>query len=100
MSKPQHIKALGEANRTRLARSVVKRELREGRITLATAMTRACVSSMRIFDLLAAQRYWGSAKTISRLSGLQIGMTRTVGDLTERQRLALVVAEERDRRAA
>lgn len=94
----QSRKALALANEVRLARSAVKHDLFARKITLADALGRSCVSSMRVFDLVAAQRGWGPARTINRLAGLQIGMTRTVGQMTERQRLALIGAELRDER--
>ncbi len=93
----QRKRALKEANDIRRSRKHLKAELREGSITLAEAITRPCVSSMQVFDLLCAQWHWGPLRAhelLKRLAreGVPVGATRPVGQLTQRQREALLGA--------
>jgi hypothetical protein len=89
--------ALAKANGLRFGRAVVKRKLREGRITLADALAHPYCQSMSVFDLLCAQRQWGRRRVLSTLNrladeGFTISETRRVEMLTDREREALVDA--------
>ena len=58
---PQHMRALAQANRVRLARAELKRQVAEGEMT-AQAIVLDCpweAESMAIADLLTSQHRWG-----------------------------------------
>lgn len=90
MSHPQHMQALATANRIRLARAQLKRDLLEGRVTLAEALEHEDVGTMPVSDLIKAQWRWGEARTHKVLRLVLISERRTVGSLTDRQKRALV----------
>jgi hypothetical protein len=99
---PQHMRALAEANRVRLARADLKREIAEGNKE-AAEVARTCpevVSTMTVGELLRSQRRWGRARARKFLFGLGLNENRELGRLTERQRLVLAVALEAKSRGA
>ena len=99
---PQHMRALAEANRVRLARAALKRDIAAGE-TEAAEVVRTCpweVTTMTVGELLRSQRRWGRARARKFLFGLGLNENRQVGRLTERQRLVLAVALETKTRAA
>ena len=61
---PQHMRALEQANRVRLARAELKRQVAEGEVTAAEVVV-ACpweAESMSIADLLMSQHRWGRTR--------------------------------------
>ena len=89
---PQHLRALEQANRVRLARAELKRRvaLQE---TSVVDVVRTCpweAESMSISDLLMSQRRWGRARCRRLLVSLGIPENKQIGKFTERQRCALV----------
>lgn len=93
---PQHMRALAEANRVRLARAALKREIEAGRVDAADVV-RECpweVETMTVGELLRSQRRWGRTRARKFLSSLALSENREVGRLTLRQRS--VVAGELD----
>src|SRR5687768_11783396 len=93
---PQHMRALAEANRVRLARAALKRDIADGSAE-AAEVARSCpweVSTMTVGELLRSQRRWGRARARKFLFGLGLNENRELGRLTERQRLVLAVALE------
>lgn len=93
---PQHMRALAEANRVRLARAALKRDINDGRLD-AAEVARGCpweVATMTVGELLRSQRRWGRARTRKFLFGLALNENRELGRLTERQRLVLALALE------
>jgi hypothetical protein len=85
---PQHIRALEQANRVRLARAELKRQVAEGDVTAADVVL-SCpweVDSMTIGDLLISQRRWGRTRCHRFLSPLRMSETKPIGTLTQRQR--------------
>ena len=99
---PQHMRALAEANRVRLARAALKRDIAAGEAEAADVV-RTCpweVTTMTVGELLRSQRRWGRARARKFLFGLGLNENRQVGRLTERQRLVLAVALETKTRAA
>lgn len=93
---PQHMRALAEANRVRLARAALKRDIADGSAE-AAEVARNCpweVSTMTVGELLRSQRRWGRARARKFLFGLGLNENRELGRLTERQRLVLAVALE------
>ena len=91
VSGPQHMRALAHANRVRLARAELKRQVAAGRAH-ASEIVRACpweAETMSVGELLRAQRRWGRTRSRKFLSLLAMNENRQLGRLTERQRLAL-----------
>lgn len=110
MNEPQHMIAFAKANRVRFARAALKRDLREGRLSLSDALEEEYMRSMTVFGLLCVQHRWADVrarKALSRAASL-LGMAfplpenKTVGSLTDRQKRALLQACgcESDRKAA
>ncbi len=87
----QHLRALEHANRVRLARAVMKREVASGELS-ASEVILTCpwqASSMDISDLLMSQKRWGRARCRRLLLSIGVPENKKIGTLTERQRLAL-----------
>ena len=87
----QHLRALQEANRVRLARAEMKREIAAGR-RAAEEVILSCpwqAHSMSISDLLMSQKRWGRARCRRLLMSIGVPENKQVGTLTERQRVAL-----------
>jgi hypothetical protein len=90
-SGPQHMLALERANRVRLARAALKRRVASGALDAAeVALT--CpweTESMSISELLMSQRRWGRTRCRKFLFSIGLSETKTLGSLTERQRVTL-----------
>jgi hypothetical protein len=87
----QHLRALQEANRVRLARAEMKRAIAAGGIA-AEDVILSCpwqAHSMSISDLLMSQKRWGRARCRRLLMSIGVPENKQVGTLTERQRVAL-----------
>jgi hypothetical protein len=87
----QHMRALAQANRVRLARAELKRQVAEGETSVAEVVL-ACpwqAESMTISDLLMSQHRWGRTRCRRFLSSIPMSETKTVGSMTDRQRRAL-----------
>jgi hypothetical protein len=85
---PQHMRALEQANRVRLARAELKRQIAEGEVTAAEIVL-TCpweAESMSIGDLLMSQHRWGRTRCHRFLSSLRMSETKQIGTLTQRQR--------------
>jgi hypothetical protein len=90
-SVPQHMQALAEANRVRLARAQLKREVGAGEIDTA-AVVRECpwqAETMTVGELLRSQRRWGRTRSRKFLAALTLNENRQLGRLTMRQRQML-----------
>lgn len=88
---PQHMRALEQANRVRLARAELKRQVAEGAMTVADIVS-ACpweAESMTIADLLMSQHRWGRTRCRRFLASIPMGETKTIGSMTDRQRANL-----------
>src|ERR687892_2538759 len=87
----QHMRALAQANRVRLARAELKRQVAEGETSVADVVL-SCpweAESMAIADLLMSQHRWGRTRCRRFLSTIPMSETKTVGSMTDRQRRAL-----------
>lgn len=87
----QHLRALEHANRVRLARARLKREIGAGEREASEVIT-TCpweVQSMSISDVLMSQKRWGRARCRRLLLSIGVPENKPVGTLTDRQRLAL-----------
>ena len=87
----QHLRALAQANRVRLARAELKRQVAEGE-TLVEEVVLTCpweAESMSISELLMSQHRWGDTRCRRFLASIPMSETKTIGSMTERQRHAL-----------
>jgi hypothetical protein len=92
------MRALAQANRVRLARAELKRQVAEGETTVAQIVL-GCpweADSMAIADLLLSQHRWGRTRCRRFLASIPMNETKTVGSMTERQRNALAARLEGD----
>ena len=88
---PQHMRALQQANRVRLARAELKRQVTDGETSVAHVVLECPweAESMAIADLLMSQHRWGRTRCRRFLASIPMSETKTVGSMTERQRRAL-----------
>ena len=88
---PQHMQALAQANRVRLARAELKRQVAEGEATVAEIVLDCPweAESMTIADLLMSQHRWGRSRCRRFLASIPMMETKTIGSMTERQRKEL-----------
>src|SRR5687767_13523725 len=97
---PQHMRALAQANRVRLARAELKRQVADGEASVADIVLARPweAESMAIADLLVSQHRWGRERCRRFLSSIRMSETKTIGSMTERQRneLALKLSGEPD----
>jgi hypothetical protein len=96
VSAPQHMEALAHANRVRLARASLKRDILGGQ-TDVVKVVQTCpweVATMTVGELLRSQRRWGRARARKFLSSLALNENRELGRLTERQRGVLAAELE------
>ncbi len=90
---PQRLQALEQANKIRLARAELKRQVARGQTSAADVIL-ACpseASSWPIGELLMSQRRWGVNRCRKFLSRNQITEMKRIGTLTERQRRLLAL---------
>ncbi len=88
---PQHMQALARANKVRLARAELKRQVGEGELSVADVIL-GCpweAESMAVSDLLMSQHRWGRTRCRRFLMSVSMNETKTIGSMTERQRRAL-----------
>ena len=85
------MRALAQANRVRLARAELKRQVAEGETSVADIVLDCPweAESMPIADLLLSQHRWGRTRCRRFLASVPMSETKTVGSMTERQRRAL-----------
>jgi hypothetical protein len=85
---PQHMRALAQANRVRLARAELKRQVAEGEVSVAEIVLERPweAESMSIADLLMSQHRWGRTRCRRFLASIPMVETKTIGSMTDRQR--------------
>src|SRR4051812_32985415 len=85
---PQHLRALQQANRVRLARAELKRQVADGERSVGEIVLECPweAESMTIGDLLQSQHRWGHTRCRRFLSAFLISETKTIGSFTDRQR--------------
>ena len=88
---PQHMQALARANRVRLARAELKRQVAEGELSVAEVVLECPweAESMTIADLLMSQHRWGRTRCRRFIGAIPMSETKTIGSMTDRQRRAL-----------
>lgn len=91
--EPQHMIALHRANKIRLERAAVKREIHANdRVVLRVLEDPPeCMRSCSIMELLCSQRRWGSTRSRKFLYRSAAGVTegRKLEEITTRQRIIL-----------
>jgi hypothetical protein len=85
------MRALAQANRVRLARAELKRQVAENEATVAEIVLECPweADSMAIADLLLSQHRWGRTRCRRFLATIPMSETKTIGSMTDRQRRAL-----------
>lgn len=88
---PQHMRALAEANRIRLARAELKRSIARGDVSVASVVLDSPpeVANMTLAELLGSQRRWGRTRVHKFLGSLALGEAKRLGSMTIRQRMLL-----------
>jgi len=99
---PQHMRALAQANRVRLARAELKRLVAEGDANVADVVLECPweAESMTIADLLMSQHRWGRSRCRRFLLSIPMSETKTIGSMTMRQRKELAARLSGDRAVA
>jgi hypothetical protein len=85
------MQALEHANRVRLARAALKRNIACGELGAAEVI-RDCpweTESMTLAELLTSQRRWGRTRSRKFLVALALSENKRLGTLTQRQRQLL-----------
>jgi hypothetical protein len=87
----QHLRALAQANRVRLARAELKRQVSDGETPVAEVVLECPweAESMYIGDLLMSQHRWGRTRCRRFLAAIPMSETKTIGSMTDRQRREL-----------
>jgi hypothetical protein len=90
------MQALARANKVRLARAALKRDVSAGRqqVTEVVLDSPWEADSMSLSELLCSQRRWGRARSRKLLSSIALSEAKRIGTLTDRQRRLLVGALE------
>lgn len=99
---PQHMRALQQANRVRLARAELKRQVTDGETSVADVVLECPweAESMAISDLLMSQHRWGRTRCRRFLASIPMPETKTIGSMTDRQRHQLAAMLGGDSSAA
>lgn len=95
---PQYLRALAHANRVRLARADLKRQVAEGDRSVSE-IVRSCppeAENMSLAELLMSQHRWGRTRCRRLLASIPLAETKTIGSLTDRQRAALITRLQGD----
>src|SRR3954449_11942595 len=95
---PQHMQALAHANRVRLARAGVKRQVADGEASVAQIVLDCPweAESMTIADLLMSQHRWGRSRCRRFLTSISMTETKTIGSMTMRPRNELAAGRGGD----
>ncbi len=88
---PQHLRALQRANEVRLARAELKRRVTHGELTAVDVILSRPweAESMAVSELLMSQHRWGHTRARRFLAAVPLTETKTLGSMTERQRMSL-----------
>src|SRR5262245_20660592 len=91
-SRDQRMEALKRANDIRVRRAQLKKDLKEGRVSIEVILSDPpeYVSTAKVFDMLMSVPKFGRVKAARLLNQCRISQSKTVGGLSERQRAELV----------
>jgi hypothetical protein len=87
----QRLDALARGTRIRQVRANLKRRIADGDVSAAEVilLRQWEVESMAIVDVLRSQRHWGEIRCRRFLMPMRLLESKTLGSMTERQRLAV-----------
>jgi hypothetical protein len=87
----QRLIALQRANQIWSVRAKLRRRLRAGEVAAAELILRGSrdTDTMTVTDLLSSQPGWGPVSAAKVLCSMSLSEQKTLGSLTERQRLTL-----------
>jgi hypothetical protein len=87
----QRLKALARARGIRRAQVELRRRIADGDVTAAEVILfhKRELESMPVADVLTSQRHWGHMRCRRFLTPMGVRETKTLGSMTERQRVAL-----------
>jgi hypothetical protein len=87
----QCLEALARATWIRQVRARLKRRIADGQVSAAEVILlhQWEVESMPVADVLKSQRNWGNERCRRFLSPMRLQENKTIGSMTERQRLAI-----------
>ena len=88
----QRMEALGRANDVRFARAQLKRDLKAGRKKIHNLLLEPpeWLETMKLFDLVLACPKYGRVKVNKTLQLCKISPSKTVGGMSQRQRMEVV----------
>ena len=88
----QRMEALRRANDIRSKRAVLKKDLKAGRVRFDQLLDDPpdYLLTAKVFDMLLAVPKYGRVKTNRVLNSCRISPSKTIGGLSERQRIELV----------
>lgn len=94
----QRLRALERATRVRVARAELKRRLRCGEVAAAEAILRGSrdTDTMTVADVLLSQPAWGPTRCLRMLRSVSLPERKTIGSLTQRQRVMLAAVLTND----
>jgi hypothetical protein len=93
------MRSLAGANKIRTARAALKNELATGRAQIEDVLTDPppCAATAQVSVLLLAIRGVGPKRVTRALASCQIPYAKRAGDLSERQRVALIALLQGER---
>lgn len=91
-SREQRLKALETANKVRVERAEIKRQLASGNLRIVDILLAPpwCVHTAKVYDLLMALPGTGKVKAARTLRDRRISLSKTVVGLSDRQREELI----------
>jgi hypothetical protein len=91
-SLDQRMEALRRANDIRSRRAQLKKDLKDGRVSIDAIITQPpeFVMTAKVFDMLMAVPKYGKVKATRFLNHCRIAQGKTIGGLSERQRNELL----------
>jgi hypothetical protein len=102
VSQPQYMDALEQAGRVRLGQKAVLRSVADGETSIAEALADPRAEGIKVYRLLIHQHRWGRRRVRQALqeagvllwpaAPVPVGEEERVGELTDRERAALVQA--------
>lgn len=89
----QRLQALGEANRIRVKRAQLKRDLKSGQQSIYDILMDPpeWVKTMKVYDAVLACPKYGRVKTDKLLRVCKVSPARTLGGLSSRQRTEIAL---------
>lgn len=82
----QHLEALARASKIRSENAVLKRQVKEGTVSVMSAIVSPSTRNLYVIDVLAWHPQWGTSTAEKALQRLSIRPTVLCGSLTARER--------------